>query len=148
MIVVRHVKLGYDNRMKLFCAYAFTGHNVDTVTELMRLVVDNLSAGGHDVYCERFDKVATDMGARGDMKSLFTRVFDILTKKDAIIVIVTSPSRSVGQLMEIGVALSLKKPIYLFEHVSAKDSSYLSSLADRSFVWSSIKELEEQLKNV
>ncbi|MGB2787449.1 MAG: hypothetical protein WBB94_03650 [Candidatus Saccharimonadaceae bacterium] len=134
--------------MKLFCAYAFTGHDVDVVTKLMQLVVDTLSTEGHGVYCERFDSIATDMGDRGDMKALFTRVFDFIAKTDAVVVVVASPSRSVGQLMEIGVALSLKKPIYLFEHVSAKDSSYLSSLADKSFVWSSDKELTSQLKNV
>lgn len=134
--------------MKLFCAYAFTGEDIDEVTRLMQLVVDSLSAEGHDVYCERFDQVATDMGDRGDMKALFARVFNILTEKEAVVVIVTSPPRSVGQLMEIGVALNLKKPIYLFEHASAKGSSYLSSLADKSFVWSTDKELSRQLKNV
>lgn len=134
--------------MKLFCAYAFTGHDVDVVTKLMQLVVDTLSTEGHEVYCERFDSIATDMGDRGDMKALFTRVFDFIAKTDAVVVVVASPSRSVGQLMEIGVALRLKKPIYLFEHDSAKDSSYLSSLADKSFVWSSDKELARQLKNV
>lgn len=134
--------------MKLFCAYAFTGEDVDEVTSLMQLVIDSLSAKGHDVYCERFDRVATDMGARGDMKSLFARVFEFIEEKDAVVVIVTSPSRSIGQLMEIGVALNLNKPIYLFEHTSAEQSSYLSKLADKSFVWSSKEDLAKQLKNV
>ncbi len=134
--------------MKLFCAYAFTGEDVDEVTSLMQSVVDSLSSAGYDVYCERFDQVATEMGAKGDMKSLFARVFGYIKERDAVVAIVTSPSRSVGQMMEIGVALNLKKPIYLFEHISATNSSYLSKLADKSFVWSSNEDLVGQLKNV
>lgn len=62
--------------------------------------------------------------------------------------IVTSPNRSIGQIMGIGIALSQKKPVYLFEHQSADGSSYLPRLVDKHFKWSNESELELALTKI
>lgn len=134
--------------MKLFCAYAFTGEDLKTVTNRMRLVVDTLNANGHDAYCNRFDEVVDKLQQQDDIKGIFQEAFKNIQNSEAMVAIVTSPNRSVGQIMEIGIAMSQKKPVYLFEHSSAKGSSYLPRLVDKHFTWATDAELETALKQL
>ncbi len=134
--------------MKLFCAYAFTGEDVDVLTKRMRLVVDTLNENGHDAYCNRFDEIVDELQAKDDIKGIFSEAFKNIAKTEALVAIITSPSRSVGQIMEIGIALSQGKPVYLFEHQSAKDSSYLPRLADKYFQWENEQELKSGLARI
>ncbi len=134
--------------MKLFCAYAFTGEDVDVLTKRMRLVVDTLNENGHDAYCNRFDKIVDELQAQDDLKGIFGEAFKYIDNSEAVIAIITSPNRSVGQIMEIGIALSQDKPVYLFEHTSAKGSSYLPRLVDKHFQWEDENELTSALAKI
>lgn len=134
--------------MKLFCAYAFTGEDLDTVTRRMRTVVDTLNSNGHDAYCNRFDEVVDVLQEKDDIKGIFKEAFKNIEKSEALIAIITSPSRSIGQIMEIGVAMSQGKPVYLFEHSSATGSSYLPRLVDEYYSWSTLDDLQEELKKL
>lgn len=134
--------------MKIFCAYAFTGENLDDVTSRMRLVVDTLNKNGHVAYCNRFDEVVDKLQAKDDIKGIFKEAFKNIEKNDAIVAIIASPSRSIGQIMEIGIALSQNKPVYLFEHKSAGGSSYLPRLVDKHFQWETEDELVAALSQV
>lgn len=134
--------------MKLFCAYAFTGEKIEYVDERMGLVVDALNSNGHKAYCNRFDRVVDDLQKKDDIKGIFGEAFKNLEKCDALVAIITSPSRSIGQIMEIGIAMSQSKPVYLFEHKSAEGSSYLSRLVDRYFQWETLDELEAALHKI
>lgn len=62
-----------------------------------------------------------------------------------MVAIVTSPSRSIGQIMEIGIALSQDKPVYLFEHKSADGSSYLPRLVGKHYQWDDLASLKSAL---
>ncbi len=135
----------YNEPMKLFCAYAFTGEDAAVVTNRMRAVVDTLNKNGHDAYCNRFDKIAAALQAKDDIKGIFREAFKNIEKSDALVAIVTSPSRSIGQIMEIGIAMSQGKPVYLFEHSSAVGSSYLPRLVDKHFTWTTPEELQASL---
>lgn len=135
----------YYESMKLFCAYAFTGEDLETVTERMRLVIDTLNDSGHDAYCNRFDELVNVLQERNDIKGIFKEAFKNIEKSEALVAIITSPSRSVGQIIEIGVAISQNKPVYLFEHTSAKNSSYLPRLVKKHFVWDTKDELTRLL---
>jgi len=134
--------------MKLFCAYAFTGEDISVVTERMRLVVDTLTAQGHDVYCNRFDTSIEALQKREDYKGIFRVAFTHLAESEAVVAIVSSANRSVGQIMEIGAALNLQKPLFVFEHSSAADSSYIPRLANRHYSWGTLAELASQLQKI
>ncbi len=131
--------------MKLFCAYAFTGEDPDIVTKRMKLVVDTLNANGHEAYCNRFDEIVDKLQEQDDIKGIFREAFMNIEKSEALVAIITSPSRSVGQIMEIGIAMSQGKPVYLFEHSSAEGSSYLPRLVDKCFTWKSTDDLRQVL---
>lgn len=134
--------------MKLFCAYAFTGEDIDTLTMRMRLVVDTLNSNGHTAYCNRFNEVVARLQERDDLRGVFSEAFRNLERSDALVAIITSPSRSIGQIMEIGIAMSQNKPIYLFEHTAAEGSSYLPRLVDAYHKWSTLDELKQALIQV
>lgn len=134
--------------MKLFCAYAFTGEDIIVLTKRMRAVVDTLNANGHDAYCNRFDTVVDKLQEKDDIKSIFNEAFKNIQASEALVAIITSPSRSIGQIMEIGTAMSQGKPVYLFEHSSAEGSSYLPRLVDKYYKWSTTEDLIESLGQV
>lgn len=131
--------------MRLFCAYAFTGEDTAAVTSRMRAVVDTLNKNGHDAYCNRFDKVVATLQAQDNIKGIFREAFKNLEKSEALVAIVTSPTRSIGQIMEIGIAMSQNKPVYLFEHISAVGSSYLPKLVDMHATWTTLEDLLDAL---
>ncbi len=134
--------------MKLFCAYAFTDEDVSVLTKRMRLVVDTLNSNGHDAYCNRFDEIVNELQVEDDIKGIFNEAFKNIEKSEALVAIVASPGRSIGQIMEIGIALSQKKPVYLFEHQSSDGLSYLPRLVDMHFRWSNESELELALTKI
>lgn len=134
--------------MKIFLAHAFTGQDIDLVLATTRLIVDALGSQGHEVYCGRFDNEAIKLQKEEDTKAIFNLAFKNIKDSEAIVAVVTSPNRSIGQIMEIGVAMSQGKPVYLFEHKSAEGSSYLPRLVDKHFIWESEDELLEALKSV
>lgn len=134
--------------MKLFCAYAFTGEELDIVTKRMQLVVDTLNTSGHEAYCNRFDSVVDELQEKDDIKGIFQEAFKNIEKSEAVVAIITSPSRSIGQIMEIGVAMSQRKPVYLIEHKNAEGSSYLPRLVDKHFLWETEEELVSALNQI
>lgn len=50
--------------------------------------------------------------------------------------------------MEIGIAMSQDKPVYLLEHKSAEGSSYLPRLVDKYYSWDTLDELKDALHKV
>lgn len=114
----------------------------------MRLVVDTLNQNGHSAYCNRFDEIVAELQKKDDIKGIFYEAFKNIQQSEALVAIVTSPNRSIGQIMEIGIALSQNKPVHLFEHTSAKGSSYLPRLVDTCHIWNNLEDLESSLKKI
>jgi nucleoside 2-deoxyribosyltransferase len=131
--------------MKLFCAYAFTGENIDDVTERMHLVIDTLKKAGHEPYCNLFDAHRQTLVGT---KAICMYAFETLKQYDAVVAIVASDRRSEGQLMELGVAFALGKPIYLMQHTMAAEKSYLPELVNKTWVWETPDELTSALKEL
>ena len=116
---------------KIFCSYAFTGEDKLKVEARMRRVVDLLEGCGHEVYCNLFDN-ATDN--YNNPRQFLRRAIDQMNECDKILVIQTSPRRSEGMLIEIGVAMARNKSILL--------AQYLPDLANRTQTWHSESELD------
>lgn len=134
--------------MKIFCAYAYTGEDIEEVRKRMRLVVDTLNANGYEAYCNIFDEAVDALQAEDDIKGIFQEAFKNVERNEAMAAIVASPNKSIGQIMEIGIALSQGKPVFLFEHASAKGSSYLPRLVDKHFQWESLDDLAAALAKI
>ena len=124
---------------KIFCSYAFTGEDKLKVEARMRRVVDLLEGCGHEVYCNLFDGATESYGSP---RQFLRRAIDQMNECDKILVIQTSPRRSEGMLIEIGVAMARDKSILLAQHQSAASKSYLPDLARQTQTWHSESELD------
>lgn len=124
---------------KIFCSYAFTGEDKLKVEARMRRVVDLLEGCGHEVYCNLFDG-ATE--SYGNPHQFLRRAIDQMNECDKILAIQTSPRRSEGMLIEIGVAIARDKSILLAQHQSATGKSYLPDLAKQTQTWQNESELD------
>lgn len=132
--------------MKLFCSNAVTGEDNSEVASRMRLVVDTLTAAGHDAYCPVFDTHQTELVGRDDIKAVLLYDFENIRSCDGVVVVVSSPRKSEGQLMEVGAALAAGQPIYLLWHASADgNSSHLPKIATKVFRWQTDSELQNAL---
>ena len=135
--------------MRLFCSYAFTGEDIKTVSDRMRLVVDSLAIGGHEAYCPLFDRRKIKLQAEQATKEIFDYAFENIAKCDGMVAIISSNRKSEGQLMEIGANLANGKPLYVFIHYSAaKSPSHMQKLATKVYIWSNSSDLAEQLANI
>lgn len=134
--------------MKLFCSVAMTGENTTDVIQRTQQVATVLQEVGYEVYAQPLDS-SLDGVAPGDVKTFLRYAFEKLNECDGLVVIVTSPQKSEGQLMEVGVALAESKPIYLFLHVSAQHvSSHLPKVATKTFLWRTEEELSQALRQL
>ena len=124
---------------KIFCSYAFTGEDKLKVETRMRRVVDLLERCGCEVYCNLFDSATESYGSP---RQFLGRAIDQMNECDKRLVIQTSPRRSEGMLIEIGVAMARDKSILLAQHQSAAGKSYLPDLARRTQTWHSESELD------
>jgi len=124
---------------KIFCSYAFTGEDKLKVEARMRRVVDLLEGYGHEVYCNLFDGATESYGSP---RQFLRRAIDQMNECDKILAIQTSPRRSEGMLIEIGVAIARDKSILLAQHQSATGKSYLPDLAKQTQTWQNESELD------
>lgn len=124
---------------KIFCSYAFTGEDKLKVEARMRRVVDLLEGCGHEVYCNLFDGATESYGSP---RQFLQRAIDQMNECDKILAIQTSPRRSEGMLIEIGVAMARNKSILLAQHQSATGKSYLPDLAKQTQTWQNESELD------
>lgn len=124
---------------KIFCSYAFTGEDKLKVEARMRRVVDLLEGYGHEVYCNLFDGATESYGSP---RQFLRRAIDQMNECDKILAIQTSPRRSEGMLIEIGVAIARDKSILLAQHQSATGRSYLPDLAKQTQTWQNESELD------
>lgn len=131
--------------MQLFLSYAYTDRNPDEATREATLIVETLQSLGHIVYCDRFDPTLLTAQQSGDVKIIFDHLLPKIPTMDRLIVIISSSHRSIGQLIEVGAALSHGIIVDLYEAQQAEGSSYLGKLASTHHIWSDYDDLVAQL---
>lgn len=114
--------------MKYFISFRYTGETTQSLQEVLYPVRDALVAAGHEVYLS-LDDLETWGNDGLSMPEKFHRTFAHLDSCDAILVIVRSPDRSEGMLMEVGFALARGIPIYLVVAVGVQ--TYIRDVATR-----------------
>lgn len=127
---------------KLFCSYAFTGEDEARVRARMRRVVNLLENNGCEAYCNLFDPAVKNYTSP---RQYLLRAIEQMNGCDSVLVVQTSPRRSEGMLMEVGVAIARGKPILLAQHQSAADASYLPELAEQTQIWHSDASLDSAI---
>lgn len=117
---------------KIFCSYAYTGEDKEVVESRMASIVEIFKRASVDVYCNLFDGATENYT---NPKQFLDRAIEMMADYDTVFVIQTSARRSEGMLIEIGAAMAQKRTILLAQHKSAVGESYLSEIAEKTFVW-------------
>ncbi len=112
--------------MKVFLSFRYTGESREGLEQFFYPLRDKLAFLGHEVYLS-LDDLITWESSELTLREKFARTFSELETSDALVVVVRTPDRSEGMLMEAGFALALRKPIYLYV---AKDvDTYIREVA-------------------
>jgi hypothetical protein len=127
---------------RVFCSYAYTGEDKAAVHDRMAQVVETFRANGVDAYCNLYDPRRHGLTTPDQFMRL---AFEEVKKCDVVFVIKTSERHSEGQIMEAGAALVLDVPMIFAQHESTVDKTYLHTLAEHTFTWSTEEDLRQNI---
>ncbi len=111
-----------QKNQKVFISFAYTGQDKKLVESRIGKLYQILKGAGLDPYCNLYDRNCDGFSEPGQFVKA---AIDEIEKYDALLAVVASEHRSQGQLMEIGAALALGKPVYTLMHASAKSTGYI-----------------------
>lgn len=133
--------------MRIFCSYAFTGEDQVVLQKRLsslRSVFERCSVGYYiNCFAPEWQSMMDCNVTGGEFLQLALKE---LKKCDKVLVIMASPRRSEGMLMEVGAAACLKKPIILAQHQSAVGQTYLTTVAEHTLTWNTDDELINKVK--
>lgn len=135
--------------MNIFVSYAFTGEHQPTLEKRLASLHDLLQHLNINHYINIYDPQYQSLVSRDATPDEYMHAaLKELKKFDTVLVLNTSERRSEGSLMEIGAALVLGKKIIFAQHVSSVDKTYMPTIAQQTFVWSTEEDLLLGLKNL
>lgn len=112
--------------MKIFLSFRYTGESREELQEFFYPLRDAFVSKGHEVYLSLDDLITWDNNEL-TVREKFTKTFKHLETSDALVVVVRTQEKSEGMLMEVGFALALQKPIYLY--VAKGADTYIREVA-------------------
>lgn len=129
--------------MGYFVAYRHTGESPERLEELIPPVVEALEEKGEDVYCTYMEEQVFQKNGLS-AHEIMRHAFEKIEQMGALFVVQDSSEKSEGMLMEVGycAAKGLRVVVAKRDTVSG---SYLSGMADTSFEYSTIKDLQEKI---
>lgn len=125
--------------MKVFIAYRFTGEDVRKLEPFLRAVQETLHAKGLETYCSFFKESEFQENHMTE-RQIFEHAFDNLASSELLLVLMTSPAKSEGMLMEVGYAFAKKIPMVVAYHSSIEHSAVLA-LGKDAFSWDRMEDL-------
>jgi nucleoside 2-deoxyribosyltransferase len=132
--------------MKVFISYRYTGEDLIELKGVIDSICSSLKDAGHDSFCS-FDKNTFFAENNFSYKQILEYALKELDASDCVLVLVKSPEKSEGMLLEVGYALAKGKKIILAirEGITA---TFLPEIASHVLIFSQLDELYDQLKTV
>lgn len=130
---------------KYFIAYRHTGEDLMELEKRISTIDIALAAKGIKSYAtlsEESDFQENNVSAGQIME----RAFQKITAMDGLFVLIASSEKSEGQLVEIGFALALKKPVIVARQKDAK--TYMHELTNLSFEYSDMADLSRKIQEL
>ncbi len=130
---------------KYFIAYRHTGENIDELEQRIRVVETALATKDIKAYAtlfdeEQFEKNQTTAG------QIMEKAFQKIAAMDGLFVLIMKGEKSEGQLMELGYALALKKPVIVARQKDVV--TYADQLTDLSFEFSDLADLSKKIQGL
>jgi nucleoside 2-deoxyribosyltransferase len=125
-----------------FIAYRHTGENILELEIRIRTIEIALAAKNIKAYATLNDEeafVANNISPGKIMETAFQKI----SAMDGLFVLIMDSNKSEGQLMEVGYALALKKPVIIAQQENAQ--SYVSQLTNLSITFSDLGDLTKKI---
>lgn len=129
--------------MGYFIAYKHTGEDPKKLEALLTPLRDTLVAHGEEMYCTFFDDDsfrAKVMGPAEIMHHAFRKIEALGT----LLVVLDSPDRSEGMLMEVGYCIAKSIPIIVARRTGV-ENTYVPDMAQSTFAYSSPQDLARKV---
>lgn len=133
-------------RLQTFVAYRHTGESETVLKETLDKICEALGSREVDAYCTFFEESAfqsREMNAR----QIMDYAFSVIDKKDFLLVLQTSESKSEGMLMEVGYCIATSKPVVVATQSSVQNT-YLPEMARLRLTFDTIDDLVVQLEAI
>ena len=125
-----------------FIAYRHSGEDILELEKRIRAVEVALAAKKIKAYATLFDE-ETFKKNHTTAAQIMEKAFQKIAAMDGLFVLITGNEKSEGQLMEVGYAIAIKKPIIVAFHQDAK--TYVPELATHAVAYSDFGDLEKKI---
>lgn len=128
-----------------FIAYRHTGEDILELEQRISAIDMALAAKGIKSYAtlsEETDFQKNNVSAGNIME----RAFQKISAMDGLFVLIASSEKSEGQLMEVGFALALKKPVIVAYLKGV--NTYVHELTNLSFEYSDMADLTNKIQEL
>lgn len=127
---------------KFFIAYRHTGENILELEQRISTIDMALATKGIKSYAtlseeDEFQEKNISAG------KIMERAFQKISAMDGLFVLIASDDKSESQLMEIGFALALKKPVVVARKKGAR--TYVHELTNLSFEYKDLQDLSKKI---
>lgn len=127
---------------KFFIAYRHTGEDILELEQRISTIDIALAAKGIKAYATLFDESEFQKN-HTTAGHIMEKAFQKISAMDGLFVLIAGSEKSEGQLMEVGFALALKKPVIVARHKDAK--TYVHELTNLSFVYDDLSDLSKKI---
>lgn len=131
--------------MNIFISFAYTDTDFVKTKNRLQNIVSLIKNTNNYAYCNLFDKSILKFLKADDKNQIFKQTLNQEAKADYIFLIISKPKISLGQCMEVGVAVNLDIPIIMFEQDTVKDKTYISEFATYKYTWNTEDNLYKQI---
>lgn len=127
---------------RYFVAYKHTGEVLEELEKRISTVTNALATKKIQAYATLFDegKFQSENQTAGQ---IMETAFQKISAMDGLFVLIAGAGVSEGQLMEVGYALAIKKPIIVAYQEDVK--TYVNQLANISFSYSDLNDLSKKI---
>lgn len=127
---------------KFFIAYRHTGEDILELEQRISTIDIALAAKGIKAYATLFDESEFQKN-HTSAGHIMEKAFQKISAMDGLFVLIAGSEKSEGQLIEVGFALALKKPVIVARQKDAK--TYVHELTNLSFEYSDLVDLSKKI---
>lgn len=130
---------------KYFIAYRHTGEDIMELEKRIRVVETALMTKSVQAYATLFDEEQFQKNSYS-AGQIMERAFQKISIMDGLFVLINGDEKSEGQLIEVGYALALKKPVVVARRDGAK--TYVDELTNLSIIYSDFNDLSHKIMSL
>ena len=132
--------------MKILLSYKFADEDIDELQEFIDNIKDSLHGSGHELITTFYDKDMFDKNSSTN-RQIMDKALKYLRKSDAHLIIIRSPEKSEGMLIEVGYSYAIRKKMILAIKKGLK-TRWVSELVNEIIEFDTLEDLYNKLRSI